>query len=101
MTALVAYQCRTCNHPIYFIFQIAAQNCRKRKVDQISCLETDLSLARTRKESILSERVELLRTKQEMAGKMSGLEKDILIKMGMDDMMITVDSNMSVHLEKM
>ena len=57
-------------------------------------------MAKTRKESILSEQVKLLRRKQELTGKMSRLEKDILNKMGMEDLVITVDSNMLVHLEK-
>ena len=57
-------------------------------------------MARARKENFLSERVELLRRKQELAGKMSMLEKDILIKMGKEDMVITVDSNMLVLLER-
>ena len=34
-------------------FQIAAQNCRKRKLEQICVLETDLSDARTRKEELV------------------------------------------------
>ena len=87
------------NNLLYF-FQIAAQNCRKRKIDQISCLETDLSLARTMKESILSERVELLGRKQELEGRMARLENDILFKMGKEDMVITVDNNMLVLLER-
>ena len=57
-------------------------------------------MAKTRKESILSEQVKLLRRKQELTGKMSRLEKDILNKMGMEELVITVDSNMLVHLEK-
>ena len=85
---------------MFIYFQIAAQNCRKRKYDQVSCLETELSVARSKKEHFLSERVELLRRKQELAGKMSMLEKDILIKMGKEDRVITVDSNMLVLLER-
>jgi len=37
-------------------FQIAAQNCRKRKLEQICVLETDLSDARTRKEELVLKR---------------------------------------------
>ena len=36
------------------VFQIAAQNCRKRKLEQICCLESDLGEARGRKETLVS-----------------------------------------------
>ena len=36
-----------------FPCQIAAQNCRKRKLEQICLLETDLTDARTRKEELV------------------------------------------------
>ena len=83
-------------------FQIAAQNCRKRKIEQISGLEKDLSLARSRKENILAERVELLRKQQEWVMRLGRLERNILIRMGKEekDWMIIVDRNMEVHLEQ-
>lgn len=80
--------------------KIAAQNCRKRKIEQISCLETDLRVARYRKENILSERVELLRRRQELVNRLGRLEKKILSKMGKEDSVITVDQNMLVQLVK-
>ena len=81
-----------------FYFQIAAQNCRKRKVSQMSCLESELRQARSRKEQILSERVKLLWRQQEMARGLDRLERDILVKMEKDerDWMINVDRNLNV-----
>ena len=78
-----------------FYFQIAAQNCRKRKVSQMSCLESELRQVRSRKEQILRERVKLLWRQQEMARGLDRLERDILIKMKKDggDWMISVDQN--------
>ena len=63
-------------------FQIAAQNCRKRKVDQIFSLEDDLSMIRKRKKIILSERAELLRQEQEIRGGLFSLERKILRAVG-------------------
>ena len=79
-------------------FQIAAQNCRRRKVSQMSCLESALRQARARKEKILSERVKLLWRQQELARGLDRLERDILIKMEKDESewMISVDQNHNV-----
>ena len=63
-------------------FQIEAQNCRKRKVDQIFSLEDDLSMIRKRKKIILSERAELLRQEQEIRGGLFSLERKILRAVG-------------------
>ena len=65
-----------------YTFQIAAQNCRKRKVDQIFSLEDDLSMIRNRKKIILSERAELLRQEQEIRGGLFSLERKILRAVG-------------------
>merc|ERR1719186_536836 len=65
--------------------KIAAQNCRKRKISQIRCLESELSFARSKKENILSERVELLRKQQEWVRRLARLERDILIKLGKEE----------------
>jgi hypothetical protein len=59
-----------------------------------------LRVARDRKENILSERVELLRRRQELVSRLGRLEKNILSKMGKEDSVITVDQNMLVQLEK-
>jgi hypothetical protein len=59
-----------------------------------------LRLARSRKENILSERVELLQRQQELVSRLGRLERDILMEMGKEDWVILVDRNMLVHLEK-
>merc|ERR1711942_573482 len=80
--------------------KIAAQNCRKRKLEQVTALERDLRLARDRKEKILTERVQLLRRRQEMVAKLGRLEKNILCKMGKEDFAITVDDNSHVNIKR-
>ena len=57
-------------------------------------------MARDRKENILSERVELLRRRQELVSRLGRLEKNILSKMGREDSVMTVDQNMQIHLQK-
>ena len=83
-----------------FCFQIAAQNCRRRKVSQMSCLESELRQARERKEQILSERVKLLWRQQKLARRLDRLERDILVKMEKDerDWMINIDQNLNVSV---
>lgn len=65
--------------------KIAAQNCRKRKVDQIFSLEEDLAMVRNRKKNVLSNRAELLRQKQEVGGRLFSLERRILSAVGKPD----------------
>ena len=88
----------------YFFLQlqIAAQNCRKRKISQIRCLESELSLTRCKKENILSERVELLRQQQEWVRRLGRLERDILIRLGKEEKnwVIRVDRNREVRVEQ-
>ena len=85
-----------------FYFQIAAQNCRKRKMSQISSLETQLVQARMKKEKILSERVKLLWRKQEWRRKLDMMEKKVLKMMGKEEShwMLSVDSNMDVQISE-
>ena len=85
---------------ISLVFQIAAQNCRKRKMSQISNLESDLVEARIKKEKILSERVRLLWLKQEWKRKLTMMEKKVLKIMGKEenDWMLIVDSNLAVKV---
>ena len=59
-----------------------------------------MRVARDRKENILSERVELLRRRQELVSRLGRLEKNILSKMGKEDSVITLDQNMLIQLEK-
>merc|ERR1712142_850427 len=78
--------------------KIAAQNCRKRKLSQITSLETELAQARLKKEKILSERVKLLWMKQEWKRKLDLIEVKVLKIMGKEgsDWMLSVDSNWGV-----
>jgi len=62
--------------------KIAAQNCRKRKVEQIYSLEEELSFARMKKKRILSERAELLRRQQEWRSRIARLERSVLRSVG-------------------
>lgn len=63
-------------------FQVAAQNCRKRKIDQIAQLEEEVHRARTRKQNLLMERETLFRQRDEWRSKLMGVEEDILSGMG-------------------
>merc|ERR1719347_1456455 len=62
--------------------KIAAQNCRKRKVDQICSLEEDLAMVRNRKKAILTDRAELLRQEQEVRARLFTMERKILSAVG-------------------
>ena len=44
-----------------FYAQVAAQNCRKRKIDQIAMLERQVDQTRRRKTELIREREELVR----------------------------------------
>ena len=57
---------------------MAAQNCRKRKLDLISQLEEEVSRARQHKQSLIAEREELYRLRNEWTSKLQHLEADVL-----------------------
>ena len=59
-------------------FQVAAQNCRKRKMDLISQLEDQVNKARRQKDALLAEREELYRLRDEWTHKLLNLETDVL-----------------------
>ena len=59
-----------------------------------------MSLARSRKKNILTERVELLRKRQHLAGRLTRLEEEVLIKMGKEELMIKGDNDLAVNLKK-
>jgi len=63
--------------------KIAAQNCRKRKIDQISNLEEELDSVRSRKRNLLNEREELMFEHMECTVKLEKFEKFILESLGM------------------
>ncbi len=57
---------------------MAAQNCRKRKIDQIAQLERQVEEARVRKRQLINDREELYRQREEWASRLTSLEADIL-----------------------
>jgi len=58
--------------------KVAAQNCRKRKMDLISQLEDQVNKARRQKQSLLAEREELYRLRDEWTHKLLNLETEVL-----------------------
>ena len=62
--------------------KIAAQNCRKRKVDQITNLAVEVEAVRDKKSRILSERVSLALALETWQDKLRRLETFILHKLG-------------------
>jgi len=63
--------------------KIAAQNCRKRKIDQICNLEEELDSVRSRKRNILNEREVLMFEHMEWVIKLQKFEKFLLESLGM------------------
>ena len=59
-------------------FQVAAQNCRKRKIDQIAHLEQQVEQARQRKERLMHERRMLYTQRRTWAERLSEVEEEIL-----------------------
>lgn len=57
--------------------KIAAQNCRKRKMDTLVGLEKDVTALRRRRARLLKERQDALRTLQELKQQMTGLYQDV------------------------
>merc|ERR1719412_3534536 len=57
--------------------KVAAQNCRKRKMDLISQLEEEVNEARHQKQILLAEREELYRLRNEWTHKLLNLESDV------------------------
>lgn len=58
--------------------KVAAQNCRKRKMDLISQLEDQVNNARRQKQSLLAEREELYRLRDEWTHKLLNMETEVL-----------------------
>ena len=61
-----------------FLLQVAAQNCRRRKLDLISSLEVEVSQARQQKQMLIAERDQLYRMRQEWSDKLRQLEEAVL-----------------------
>ena len=68
-----------------FYFQIAAQNCRRRKTDQIADLEEEVVLVRSRKTTLIMEHENLLMKHQEWCVKLSNLERHVLDGLGLGE----------------
>lgn len=58
--------------------KVAAQNCRKRKIDLISQLEEEVTRARQQKQNLMAEREELYRLRNEWTTKLQNLESAVL-----------------------
>jgi len=67
--------------------KIAAQNCRKRKIDQICNLEEELDSVRTKKRNLLEERELLMFQHMEWVIKIQKFEKFILESLGLSQEM--------------
>ena len=65
------------------MLQIAAQNCRKRKIEQISDLEEELGSVRSRKSNILKEREELMFNHMDWTLRLEKLERHIVESLGL------------------
>ena len=72
------------NTAILCLFQIAAHNCRKRKIDQISELEEELGSVKSRKKNLLEEREKLMLDYMEWMVMLDKLEMYILDGLVMD-----------------
>ena len=72
------------NITISSLFQIAAQNCRKRKIDQISELEEELGSVRSRKRNLLEESEKLMLDYMEWMVVLDKLERHILERLDID-----------------
>ena len=64
------------------IFQVAAQNCRKRKLNLISHLQDEVDKYRQTKQNLLAERQELYRMRNEWTNKLLNLEDQVLRGLG-------------------
>ena len=76
---------------MYMKFQVAAQNCRKRKMDLISQLEEEVNKARHQKQILLAEREELYRLRTEWTNKLMNLEASVLRGLNKNSDTFTLD----------
>jgi len=71
--------------------KVAAQNCRKRKMDLISQLEEEVNKARHQKQILLAEREELYRLRTEWTNKLMNLEASVLRGLNKNSDTFTLD----------
>ncbi|XP_072298492.1 endoplasmic reticulum membrane sensor NFE2L1a [Eucyclogobius newberryi] len=65
--------------------KIAAQNCRKRKMDTLEGLEKDVTGLKKRRSRLLKDKQEALRTLQELKQRMSSLYQDVFSSLRDDE----------------
>ena len=63
---------------LYLFFQVAARNCRKRKIDQIKQLEDDVQKIRCRKTELIQEHDRLLLERSRWTEKVKRLHDYVL-----------------------
>merc|ERR1719431_1359713 len=71
--------------------KVAAQNCRKRKMDTIEELQSQVDQVRRRKEQLLRAREELETERARWSSKLSFLEQTVLAGLGKDLGMFTLE----------
>ena len=82
-----------------FIIQIAAQNCRRRKTDQITELEEEVGVVRTRKTNLVLEQEDLVTKHKEWCVKLSTLERQVLDSLGWgSDSQLIITSDGAVQI---
>ena len=62
--------------------QIAAKNCRRRKMDQIGVLEEEVAVVRRKRERLQEEREELEERRRRVTDRLEGLEQIIISSLG-------------------
>ena len=82
MTRLIFWVISLYNLTSLIIFQVAAQNCRKRKLNLISHLQDEVDKYRQTKQNLLAERQELYRMRNEWTNKLLTLEDQVLRGLG-------------------
>merc|ERR1719516_661732 len=71
--------------------KVAAQNCRKRKLDTIEDLQSQVDQVRRRKEQLLKEREALETERARWSSKLSYIEQGVLAGLGKDLGMFTLE----------
>ena len=63
---------------ISYLYQVAARNCRKRKIDQIKQLETDVQRIRCRKTELITEHEKLVASRNHWGDLVKRLHDHVL-----------------------
>merc|ERR1711976_679162 len=80
--------------------KVAAQNCRKRKIDLISQLEEEVSRARQQKQNLIAEHDNLLKQRAQWSDLVKRLHDYVLKELGRDPQhwQLQMDHNRQVHI---